>query len=421
MATATYAVTTSGGDLSSIWRKVQAGIVVAAQFGVEEWNKLLQAKKFTVDWSAREITMELDIQDDVGTSMIPEGGKEARPSSPATVAATLTWVLANKRFTISKTAQYIAQRTPKAQLEDQLKYQARKALQGIRRKFGDMFYGFSTGTAAIASASAASAVAIKDLYGIANLGSVSANRRAADLFKVGDYIVALNPTGPALRAAPVKVTAIARSTNILSVDGDMSVVASDLITFANNLENTTLAGGTERNQWLVGLLDGITSTSVHSVSGTTYPAWAAAVNDSTGGRFNGIKLRRMKQEIHNKGGGELDTVWWANGVENDVLAQLQAGVRFDGDTFALEMDGRPASKGVSFNTSRRVPDGYVFGFDSRNSVKRMTLLPEPGAPAFDDGDKLQDDSGLVFSLDFPAAMVYVNRSNMAVHSALQQL
>src|SRR3990167_7203500 len=189
MATATYAVTTSGGDLSSIWRKVQAGIVVAAQFGVEEWNNPLQAKKFTVDWSAREITMELDIQDDVGTSMIPEGGKEARPSSPNTVAATLTWVLANKRFTISKTAKYIAQRTPKAQLEDQLKYQARKALQGIRRKFGDMFYGFSTGAAAIASASAASAVAIKDLYGIANLGSVSANRRAADLFKVGDYIV----------------------------------------------------------------------------------------------------------------------------------------------------------------------------------------------------------------------------------------
>lgn len=420
MATATYNVTTSSGDLSSIWRKVQAGIVVAAQFGVEEWNALLGAKKFTVDWSAREITMELDIQDDVGTAMIPEGGKEARPSSPNTVTATLTWVLANKRFTISKTAQYIAQRTPAAQLEGQLKYQARKALQGIRRKFGDMFYGFSTGTAAIASASAASAVAIKDLYGIANLGSVSANRRAADLFKVGDYIVALNPTGPALRAAPVKVTNVNRTTNVLSVDGDMSVVASDLITFGNNLENTTLAGGTERNQHLVGLLDGITSTSVHGVSGTTYPAWAAAMNDSTGGRFNGIKLRRLKQEIMNKGGGELDTVWWANGVENDVVAQLQAGVRFD-DAFSLEMDGRPVSKGVRFSTSRRVPDGYVFGYDSRNSVNRMTLLPEPGAPAFDDGDKLQDDSGLVFSLDFPAAMVYKNRANMGLFSGLTQL
>lgn len=420
MAAATYSVTTASTDLSSIWRKVQAGIVVAAQYGVEEWNALLKAKRFNVDWSAREITMELDIQDDVGTAMIPEGGKEARPSTPNTVTATLTWVLANKRFTISQTAKYIAQRTPKAQLEDQLKYQARKALQGIRRKFGDMFYGFSTGTAAIASASAASAVAIKNLYGITNLGSVSANRRVADIFKAGDYIVALNPTGPALRAAPVKVTNVDRTQNVLSVDGDMSVVASDLITFANNLENTTLAGGTERNQWLVGLLDGATSTSVHGVSGTTYSAWNAAINDSTGGRFSGIKLRRMKQQIQNKGGGTLDTVWWSNGVENDVTAQLQAGIRFD-DAFSLEMDGRPTSKGVQFKTSRRVPDGYVFGYDSQNSVQRMTLLPEPDQPAFNDGDKLQDDSGLVFGMDFPAAMIYVNRSNIALYSGLTEL
>jgi hypothetical protein len=420
MAAASYSVTTSSVDLSSIWRKVQAGIVVAAQFGVDEWNALLQAKRFNVDWSAREITMELDIQDDVGTAMIPEGGKEARPSSPNTVTSTLTWVLANKRFTISKTAQYIAQRTPQAQLESQLRYQARKALQGIRRKFGDMFYGFSTGTAAICSASAASAVAIKDMYGIANLGSVSANRRVVDLFKVGDYIVALNPTGPALRAAPAKVTNINRTTNVLSVDGDLSVVAADLITFANNLENTTLAGGTERNQWITGLLDIGTSTSLHSVSGSTYSKWNAALNDSTGGRFNGIKLRRAKQLINNQGGGEADTVWWAQGVENDVVAQLQAGVRFD-DAFSMEMDGRPVSKGIQFKTTLRVPDGYAFIYDSKNSVQRMTLLPEPGAPAFDDGDKLQDDSGLVFSLDFPAAMVCTNRSNVALYSGLTQL
>lgn len=420
MAAASYSVSTSSVDLSSIWRKVQAGIVVAAQFGVDEWNALLQAKRFNVDWSAREITMELDIQDDVGTAMIPEGGKEARPSSPNTVTSTLTWVLANKRFTISKTAQYIAQRTPQAQLESQLKYQARKALQGIRRKFGDMFYGFSTGTAAICSASAASAVAIKDMYGIANLGSVSANRRATDLFKVGDYIVALNPTGPALRAAPVQITAVDRVNQKLSVNGDMSVVAADLITFGNNLENTTLAGGTERNQWITGLLDIGTSTSLHSVSGSTYSKWTAALNDSTGGRFNGIKLRRAKQLINNQGGGEADTVWWAQGVENDVVAQLQAGVRFD-DAFSMEMDGRPVSKGIQFKTTLRVPDGYAFIYDSKNSIQRMTLLPEPGAPAFDDGDKLQDDSGLVFSLDFPAAVVCTNRSNVALYSGLTQL
>jgi len=420
VATATYTPSRSDTDLTGVWRRVQKGVVVAAQFGVEEWNSLLKAKRFTVDWSARQISMELDITDDYGTAMIPEGGKEGRPSSPNTVEATLTWVLANKRFTVSKTAQYIAQRTPAAMLEDQLRYQARKALQGIRRKFGDMFYGFSTGTVAIASASATSGIAIKDIYGLANLGSVSANRRAADLFVPGDYVAALNPTGPALRAAPVQVTSVVRSTNFLSVVGDASVVASDLIVFANNLENTTLAGGTERNQHLIGMLDAITSTSLHGVSSATYGRWAAARNDATGGRFTGIKLRKLKQDIQNKGGGELDTIWWANGVENDVVAQLQAGLRFD-DAFSLEMDGKPVSKGVTFNTSRRVPDGYVFGFDKSNSVQRMTLLPEPDAPSFADGDKLQDDSGLVFSIDYPAALVYTNRQNMGLFSSLTQL
>ena len=419
MATATYAVTTSGGDLADLWRKVQAGVVVASQFGVEEWNALMKTKRFTVDWSAREITVELDINDDYGTAMIPEGGKEARPSTPTVVQATLTWVLANKRFTISKTAQYIAQRTPKAQLEDQLKYQSRKALQGIRRKFGDMFYGFSTGTVAVLSGSSAGGCSIKNLYGVTNLGSAAGTLRAADIFRAGDYIAALNPTGPALRAIAV-VSSVDRSANLLSTGANISGSAADLVTFANNLENTTLAGGTERNQHFVGMLDGITSTSVHGVSQTTYSGWQAAINDSTGGRFTGIKLRKMKQAIMNKGGGELDTIWWSNGVENDVVAQLQAGLRFD-DAFKLEMDGRPTSKGVTFHTSRRVPDGYVFGYDSKNSVQRMSLLPEPGSQAFDDGDKLQDDSGLVFSLDFPAAMVWVNRQNAGLYSGLSEL
>src|SRR5262245_17097594 len=105
----TYTVTTSSTNLANIWRKVQAGIAVAFQFGVEEWNWLQKLKSFDVDWSAREITLELDVNDDINTASIPEGGFEAVPSSPTTSTATLTWILLNKRFTISKTAQYITQ------------------------------------------------------------------------------------------------------------------------------------------------------------------------------------------------------------------------------------------------------------------------------------------------------------------------
>ena len=93
-----------------------------------------------------------------------------------------------------------------------------------------------------------------------------------------------------------------------------------------------------------------------------------------------------------------------------ATSQLTAGLRFT-DAFALELDGKAGAKGVTFNTSRRVPDGYVFGLVKENSVNKMTLLPEPGQQVFEDGYKLQDNSGLVFSVDYPCAMIWTNRAN----------
>ena len=422
MATATYSVSTSGTDLKELWRKIQYGVVQAAQFGVEEWQWLQKLPEFDVDWSAREITFEADINDGIGAASIPEGGKEARPSSPTAVTATVTWILLNKRFTASKTAQYIAQRTPKAQLESQLKFQAKKALQTIRRKVGDMFYGFSTGTLAHVSSVSTDDIVIDNMYGVTGLGATTDAVQATDLFRAGDYIAVLNPSGPALRTSGiVAIDSITASTNTLTgadVSGISSPTDGDLIVMANNVENTTMAAGSERSLNLIGLLDGMTSTSVHSISSATYPKWLATANTG-GGRFTGIKLRTMKQAIMNEGGGTLTDVIWSNGVENDVVAQLQAGLRFN-DAFGMEMDGSPKSKGVQFHTSRRVPDGYVFGFDRKNSVHKMTLLPEPGSPAFDDGDKLQDDSGFVFSMDYPCAMVYTNRANLAYYSGVTE-
>jgi hypothetical protein len=422
MATATYSVTTSATDLKELWRKVQAGVVVATQFGVEEWNLVQDLKEFDVDWSAREITFELDITDDINVASIPEGGKEARPASPTVVDANFTWILLNKRFTISLTAQYISQKMPRAMLENQLKYQSKKAVQAIRRKVGDNFYGFSTGVLAIVNGAPSSDVFTLDsMYGVAGIGDAGENRVVTDLFRVGEYVWVLNPTGPAIRGTqPEQIIAITPATPSITLAATPASSADDdLIVAAGNLENTTLASGSEYNRQLVGLLDQLTSTSVHGVSSATQSRWAAGYTNTTAGRFTGIKLRKMKQGINNNGGGKLTDVLWANGVENDVVAQLQAGLRFT-DSFDMEMDGRPKSKGVNFVTTRRVPDGFVFGFDRASSIRKGTLLPEPGNQSFRDGHKLQDDSGLVFSLDYPAFLVTQNRGNMAYESNKSQ-
>lgn len=428
MATATYSPETGSVTLKELGRKVQAGVYKAAQYGVEEASWIKQLEKYDAPISLREITHELDLIQATGAAFIPEGGKEARPSSPTAVTATVVPLLVNKRFTVSKTMSMILKRQGmRGLLESQFKWQGRKAVEALRAKQGETFYGFSTGTVALVSSVSTDDIVLKDLYGVSGLGSTSHNRRVVDQFVAdtgnnADWIAVLNPTGPALRAGGiVKITAKARATNTITcgASGITSPTANDLIVYANNVENTTLAGGTERNLNPVGLLDGLTSTSVHGVSATTNPSWAAALNDSAGGRFTGIKLMKGKDAIQNAGGGTARLVIWAQGVKNDVVAQLQAGLRFS-DAYAMEMDGTPKSKGIEFKTSRRVPDGYVFMLDPENSVRRLMLTPDVETPGMEEGDKLQDDSGSVFSSDFLYALCWTARANAAVFSGLTQ-
>lgn len=427
MAQATYGVETGGSTLKELGRKVQAGVFKAAQYGVEEVSWIKALEKYDAPISLREITHELDILQATGAAFIPEGGKEARPSSPSAVTATVSTLLVNKRFTVSRSMQLIMQRQGvRGLLESQFKWQGRKAVEALRARQGDTFYGFSTGTLALISSSAGGAsLVLKDLYGIAGLGSTSHNRRVVDQF-VGattgnnaDFIAILNPAGPALREIR-RINSIDRATNTIVLDADPAAdAANDLIVYAQNVENTTLAGGTERDLNPVGLLDGATSTSVHGVSGTTYPKWNAALNDSSGGRYTGIKLMKGKDAITNQGGGTAKRVIWAQGVKNDVVAQLQAGLRFS-DAYGMEMDGSPKSKGIEFSSSRRVPDGYVFAMDPDNSMRRLMLTPDVDTPGESDGDKMQDDSGSIFGLDFLFCYPWTCRGNLAVWSGLTQ-
>jgi hypothetical protein len=59
-----------------------------------------------------------------------------------------------------------------------------------------------------------------------------------------------------------------------------------------------------------------------------------------------------------------------------------------------------------------VPNGFVFMFD-RKSLRKLSLLPKPGQPAWDDGYKLQDQSGFIFPIDYPCQLVVTNRANFA--------
>ena len=419
MAVATYTPTLSGSDLDELWKKEQLGVVTAFGFGVPEWNFFNKLKNVDTNWSTREITMELDLDDGYGVASIPEGGYEARPSSPTAATATLTWILLNKRFTISLTAKYIHdKRGTKAMLTDQLKWQSKKAVQAIRLKVGNYLYGFSTGVLAhgAENANATTHFTIDNLYGIAGLGATGSNRLATDVFTALDYIGILQ-SGGTFRS--IKQPSAIAASNVLTHATDWATTADgDLLVGAASVENATNAG-TDYLRGLTGLLDMITSTTVHSYANTSNSRWDPALENTSGGRFTGVKLRKMKQAINNKGGGTLDRILWTQGIENDVFAQLQAGLRFS-DSFGMEMDGSPKSRGVKFLATKRVPDGHVFAWDSKRSVGKATLLPEPGQQAWGGGEKIKDQSGLIYSLDFPVFMATKSRANMAMYSGITE-
>jgi len=427
MSVATYSPETGGSSLSALGRKVQAGVYKGAQYGVEEFGWFGELPKFNVALSQREITFEADIVEGTGANFITEGGKETRPSSPAPQTATVTFLLLNKRWTISQTTKMISgSQGMRAYVEEQFKWQGRKALEAIRKRFGDAWYGFSTGTLCkLADVASGPTYTLKDMYGVSGLGSTSHNRRCVDLFTAAssggnrDYIADLDPGGPTLNSIQV-VTAKDRTLNTITVDSAFtSDDIDDLIVFANSLENTTMAGGTERNLNPPGLLDMATSVSLHGISGGNFERWNASLANTAGGRFTGIKLMKARDAVTNYGGGKADLVIWAQGVKNDVVAQLQAGLRFS-DAYAMEMEGAPKAKGVEFKTSRRVPDGYVFVMDSKNSMHKIILTPDVDIPGINEGDKLQDDSGFVYSADFIVSLACTNRSNIAYYSGLDQ-
>lgn len=417
----TYTPSTSKTTVNGVWRKVQGPLQIAAQFMVPEWDDLEEVPDFDIDWSAREITVPLDLDDDVGISSIPEGGYESRPGSPNPVDATLTWILLNGRWTITKTAKWIDQKNRAAMLERQLAYQGRKKLEAMARRFAEYMYGFSTAVMAkINSAAGGATITLKDQYGIAGLGSTTAPFTVTNPFKVNDWIAILDPAGPALREIR-KITAVTPATPSITLDANPAAdAANDLIVFANSLENTTLAGGTDYNAGFVGFLDAATSTSVHNVSSATKAKWAPGFSDTSGGRLNGIRLMAAKQGIENNGGGDMSEIVYEQGVERDFIGYLQAAVRY-ADPYSMVVDGKPKMEGVRFRSTRFVPEGYAFARDKKRSLKKMTLLPKPSKnPAWDDAKALIDQSGYIFAIDYPCALVWLNRGNLAYWSGLSR-
>jgi hypothetical protein len=416
MAIATITDTTSTSVLNKLWRKIQGPVATGIQYKSEEWALLDDFEVEESEWSAREVTRPIELNEGAGVASIPESGYKAVPSSPNLEEATYTLVNFNKRFEASLLAK-AGDRGSANQVAKQLKHQAKMAVFDVARHYSDYFYGLSTAVLATTDTDISGASATLTLTAAYGQTGITNAAFIADKFRVGDRIAVLSG-GSLVTNGIGTITAVSASTPSISVTfiGSVSVTTNGLqIVKANSMENATIAG-TDYNRGLVGLLDGMLTSSVHSLS---HANWVPSYSDITGGRFNGIRLRRMADEIANEGGGKLDLMIVAQGVQRDVIAAERALVRFD-DPFGMEIDGDVKAKGRRIFSSRRVPPGYLFGGD-KSSLKRWALKPKPdGSMGWADGMERVDQSVVVFSMDYFVGLNWENRKNWAYASGLTE-
>lgn len=411
---------TTVSNLEKGYRKKATKLYTAFKDKVNEFSWLDDIDDEEIEASGRENLIPLDIARGYGAHMVSDGGNEARTITRAMNEGSFSFVQANARFFISTLARAFDQKAKDAQIVRQMKYQSKKALEALARRVGLQFYGFSTGYVCESTTNATATtqtLTLNDGFGDSTIDGAS---YLGGLFEDGDRVALI-------RSAALVSNALGEVTDNTTVAGELIVVfdgavdadAADNIVFANAVTDTTITA-TDYNKWPVGLLDICTSTTVHGLASTTEANWAAAVNNTSGGRFSYVKLKNIRNQISNKSGGKLTDVVWAQGVENDVEAGERAARIYDSS--AMDLDGSIKAKGVTFRTSDLVPPEHVFGFDRSGWGKKLlTDKPaEDGMLDFGAMDKAEDRAGWKGGFDLIYALVCRSRGKFARYADLTE-
>lgn len=411
MANSTQTATT-GAAVNKVWRKIQGPIVQGMNFDVEEFNQVGEITvPENIPYSAREVTMPVDIVEGAGAAQIDEGGWLARPSTPNMQEITISMLQTDGRFNATGLSQF-GDDGDTNQLERQLVFQGSDKLRTIARHFGDYFYGVSTAYLAQVTAALTGTTLVHTLQAGYGISSISSAAFLADKFRAGDYV-------SLIRSAALVTNAIGNVTSVDTTNGALTVVwagsvtsvSGDYVVKANSMENTTIAT-TDYNKGFVGLMSMLLDSSVHGLANTV-TRWNPSYSDVTSTRFTGSKLHRANDNIKNYGSSKgIDLVFIDQGVNRDLINLRSAGVRFD-DPMNMEIDASIKSKGRTFFSSRRVPPGWVIPMD-RSAVALWSLTPKPdGRYAWKDGKELIDQDIMVFDMRWPVSMVCRSRSKLA--------
>lgn len=416
MAAQTLSVT-PGSSLNKFWRKIQGNIATAFAHGKRPEKQFYNSlASFEAPMSQYEVTFPIDLNERGGVASITDGGYLATPSNVNAIEATVTAVHFNARFAISDISKY-SDKGGQNQLARQIVVQAKQKADAHNEHFADYFHGSSSAllctTDSDISGTTGQVLTLAAGYGTAGITNA---KFLASMWKVGERGVAAT-SGDALingTSSFFTVTAVSKSAGTITVtmDGSTTYTTNGIRLYkANNLEGTTMAGGSDLSKGLAGMQDIFEATTVHSVSGSTNPNWTAAYSDTVAGLFTPAKFRRGKDEIMNDGGLEADTLMVAQGVYRSMLSQERAGLRYE-DASALSFDGDVKAKGVKIISTKNIPPGYV-RLMAKSALNKWEILPTTDAPTWGDLIPSETLAGAYGRVDWFGNNIVKNRKGLA--------
>lgn len=296
--------------ITNIWRPLYDELVVGFRLLTPEWSKLKRLKNFR-QMSLRSINWPVDLFYGGGIAITYDGGSTARAQSNSPVEATDSWLHMAGRFEVSYDAFTMNNdaKVTRQQIKKQLSYQVRDKLRAFQKRMSVMFYGKNDNVLCLVAGAEAAQTVIEldDLYGVTGLTFT-----ASDLFRAGkDYVAFLDTSNSDAIIDICKVTAVDDSTTAITVTPAVTLADGDKVVLANHLSNATAdtdhdgtAGG--NTVGFNGLLSLATDTTVHNISGTTYPEWTASTNASLGAALSGAKLYKAFELAEKESGYRPD-------------------------------------------------------------------------------------------------------------------
>jgi hypothetical protein len=425
----TAAASRGSVEVNKVWRTLQTPIFAAFGFMTQELKWFESINKLGTPFSLRSLKLMLDLNEGGRVASLVEGGWKANPTSPNAEEGDLTAQHFDVRFTMTELSRW-ADKGNANQLTQQFGFQAKKAMQGMGRHIGDYIHGSSSGVLALTdtnvTASATDTLTLISGYGntaITNAAFIADKLRETVGDNVGDRVAVVN--GSTVIATGT-VTARNTSTPTITITYDATPAGETTnglkIVKANSMEAGLTESSTDFNKGLPGFQDMLFASAYHSL---THANWSVARGGTAGNRMNGIRIRRLVDEIQNYAPEEFqnpDTHMTSQGVHRDMINYERPALKFN-DAFGMEVEGDVKNRGRTWRITKRVMPGLFTTYNSK-AIKKIMITPMPdpedGDVGENDGVLYPDRSLLAYDIPVVLGLVCTCRKAFAYETGLTE-